>query len=323
MNPIRSLWLLLMPVLLFGLCQPGQASDDYGLDLDFEAEGGRLAGTLFLPAGEGPFPAVIFLAGSGDESYRKGWEGERRSWFWPELQRWFEGRGWAVYIFDKPGVGHSQGDWRREDFGDRKRNALAAVDALSKRAEIDAGRIGLAGHSQGGWVAIKAAAERPKDIGFLITFAGPAIGVRQQIMEDTSNRWICEERRFAGARRAGLGMMLSSVGAIGRLVPVGYLSRIVRYDSAEDLARIEQPMLALFGSNDIMVMPQTNRPRLERHFGRNSGNRQLTIEIIDGLDHFFREGEFCLGGPRPQTFAKSFWNAFEAPEFWEQALRVR
>ena len=290
--------------------------DVEGIDVDFRASGNTLSGTLFLPQGEGPFPAVVFLAGSGDESYRTGWEGESRSWFWPELQAWFAAQGHAVYIFDKPGVGDSEGDWRSEDFGDRANNTLTAVQALASRADIDGSRIGLLGHSQGGWIAVKAAANSVQSVAYVISLAGPAISVRQQIMEDTTNRWHCEELRFQRLRQAGLSMMLSSLSGIGRILPAGYLSGIVRYDPSDDLAKMKQPLLALFSSNDIMVMPETNVTRLERHFGRNSGNRKLVIETIPGLDHFFREGEFCLGGPRPQTFHSGFWEALAAPSFW-------
>jgi uncharacterized protein len=289
------------------------------VDLDFQSTAGTLSGTLFLPPGDGPFPAVIFLAGSGDESYRTGWEGERRSWFWPELQAWFAGRGHAVYIFDKPGIGRSEGDWRKEDFGDRADNALAAVQMLAARPEVDATRIGLLGHSQGGWIAVKAAAQGAKEVAYVVSLAGPATGVREQIIEDTANRWQCDEKRVLGLRRAGLGMMLSGMGALGRIMPAGYLSKIVRYDPADDLAGMQQPMLALFATNDIMVMPETNVPRLEQQFGRDSGNRKLFIETLAGLDHFFRAGEFCLGSPRAQTFAPDFWAAMAAPSFWEIA----
>jgi len=304
---------LLMTLLLVGTGTVRADPDD----LSFRATAGTLSGTLFLPPGEGPFPAVVFLAGSGDESYRAGWEGERRSWFWPELQAWFAERGHAVYIFDKPGIGRSEGDWRKETFDDRADNALAAVQALHARPEIDPGRIGLLGHSQGGWIAVMAAARSPDDVAYVISLAGPAIGVRQQIIEDTANRWQCDERRVQGLRRAGLGMMLSGMGGIGRIMPAGYLSRIVRYDPAEDLARMHQPMLALFASNDIMVMPETNIPRLEQYFGRASGNRQLVVEVLPGLDHFFRQGAFCLGEARPQSFDATFWAVLESPEFWQ------
>jgi uncharacterized protein len=310
---VPGLCLLLVTLLAFA----GKATAET-IELDFTSHAGVLSGTLFLPPGEGPFPAVVFLAGSGDESYRSGWEGERRSWFWPELQAWFAERGHAVYIFDKPGIGRSQGDWRKEDFADRADNALAAVDALASRPEIQPGAIGLLGHSQGGWIAVKAAASSPHTVAHVISLAGPAIGVRQQIIEDTANRWQCDERRALGLRRAGLGMMLSGMGVLGRVVPAGYLSGIVRYDPVEDLARMEQPMLALFAGNDIMVMPETNVARLKQYFGRDSGNRQLLVETLPGLDHFFREGEFCLGQTRPQRFAAEFWQGLAAPDFWRQ-----
>ncbi len=310
----RLLDALLVTALFLGV---GQAMAE-PVDLDFRASAGTLSGSLFPPAGEGPFPAVIFLAGSGDESYRTGWEGERRSWFWPELQAWFAERGHAVYIFDKPGIGRSEGNWRKESFDDRASNALAAVDMLRSQQDIDAAQIGLLGHSQGGWIAVKAAASAPESVAYVISLAGPAISVRQQIIEDTANRWQCDQRRAQGLRRTGLGMLLSSMGTAGRVIPVGYLSRIVRYDPAGDLARMQQPLLALFASNDIMVMPETNIPRLQEFFGRDSGNRQLFIETLPGLDHFFRAGEFCLGPPRPQTFDPQFWEALAAPGFWQQ-----
>ncbi len=304
-------------VLLFALAVSGGPVLADAIELDFDASAGTLSGSLFLPPGEGPHPAVVFLAGSGDESYRTGWEGERRSWFWPELQAWFAGRGYAVYIFDKPGIGRSAGDWRKEDFGDRADNALAAVRMLGARSGIDAARIGLLGHSQGGWIAVKAAARASDEVAWVISLAGPAIGVREQIIEDTANRWQCDERRALGLRRAGLGMMLSGMGALGRVVPAGYLSRIVRYDPADDLAAMQQPMLALFADNDIMVMPETNVPRLEQHFGRDSGNPHRVVKKIPGLDHFFRAGSFCLDSPRPQSFDPDFWAALDAPAFWE------
>ncbi len=320
-NACNTGWAMVFLVFML-LTSVGQAAT-LTVDLDFESSAGTLSGTLFLPPGEGPFPAVVFLAGSGDESYRTGWEGERRSWFWPELQAWFAERGHAVFIFDKPGIGRSEGDWRKESFDDRANNALAAVRALHSRPEIEPGRIGLLGHSQGGWIAVSAAARGPDDVAYVISLAGPAIGVRQQIIEDTANRWQCEERRVQGLRRAGLGMMLSGMGGLGRIMPAGYLSRIVRYDPAEDLARMQQPMLALFASNDIMVMPETNIPRLHQYFGRDSANRQLVVETLPGLDHFFRQGAFCLGEARPQSFDATFWEVLEVPEFWRHVASVR
>ncbi|MCC5870481.1 MAG: alpha/beta fold hydrolase [Gammaproteobacteria bacterium] len=315
---------LTVPAVLFSLLilvtrpLPADTESPRALDLDFEAAAGRLSGTLFLPAGDGPFPAVVFIEGSGDSSYREGWKaGERRPWFWPELQTWFEQRGHAVYLHDKPGVGRSEGDWRGEDFNDRADNVIAALRAVAAYPAIDPARIGVLGHSQGGWIGVIAASRWPDEVAYVVSLAGPAIGVRQQIIEDTTNRWQCDGRRLLGLRRAGLGAMLSTLGAAGRVLPAGYLARIVRYDPAEDLARIERPMLALFAGNDIMVMPESNIAPLERHFGRISGNRQLIVASVEGVDHFFREGAFCLGGPRPQSFAPGFWEAMETPAFWQ------
>lgn len=315
-SAIRGLCAAVLLCLSIAVSPGAKALDTGAVSLDFEAKAGTLSGSLFLPPGEGPFPAVIFLAGSGDNSYREGWEGENRPFFWPQLQQWFSARGYAVYLFDKPGVGRSAGDWRHESFADRADNSLAAARAVAAHPDIDGQRTGLLGHSQGGWIAVSAAAADAESVAFVISLAGPATDVRQQIVEDTVNRWRCDDKGFLALRQAGLGGMLSGLGAIGRVLPAGYLSRIVHYDPADDLARMEQPMLALFATNDIMVMPETNIPRLEHHFGRESGNTQLVVASINGLDHFFRYGAFCLDAPRPANFAPEFWQALDSSEFW-------
>jgi uncharacterized protein len=127
----------------------------------------KLAGTLVEPFGKGPFPAVVLLQGSG-----------------PEV-RWGTSRfiadrlalaGVAALIFDKRGSGDSGGDWKTADYDDLARDALAGVALVGARPEIDAARVGLHGHSQGGFVAVRAAGLAPKRVAFVVaedTVAGP------------------------------------------------------------------------------------------------------------------------------------------------------
>ena len=120
-----------------------------------------LAGTLTLPPGDGPHPAVIFIHGSGPDS-RENYR------FYADL---FARHGIATLIYDKRGVGASTGDWRRVHLRDLAEDALAGVRTLKSRRDIDPHKIGLWGGSNGGWVA-PLAASLSHDVAFIITVAG-------------------------------------------------------------------------------------------------------------------------------------------------------
>ena len=109
--------------------------------------GPQLAGTLNVPLGRGPFPAVVWVHGAG-ESARLPYDGA------PLVQALVDS-GIAVLSYDKRGVGESVGECCPGDYG--QFNLLAAdvdgaVAALRSRPEIDPSRIGLLGASQAGWV---------------------------------------------------------------------------------------------------------------------------------------------------------------------------
>lgn len=135
--------------------------------VSFANGGVRLAGTLVEPKGKGPFPAMVLLQGSGPESR---WGTNR--FIADRLAR----HGIAALIYDKRGSGESGGDWKTADYDDLARDALAGIALLQRRPEIDARRVGLHGHSQGGIVAADAIRLAPARIGFVVaedTVAGP------------------------------------------------------------------------------------------------------------------------------------------------------
>ncbi len=99
----------------------------------------RLSGSLLSPAGPGPHPAFVAIQGSGDASYRDAWSLEFFP-FWKDIAEFLVDRGYAVLLFDKPGVNASTGDWRRQSFHDRAEEVLSAVRYLAARDDIDASR---------------------------------------------------------------------------------------------------------------------------------------------------------------------------------------
>ena len=117
----------------------------------------------------GPHPAVAWVHGSGDTTRA----------YLPDLQALFLRYGVAVLAYDKRGVGQSGGTYPGESptptaIDTLARDAAAAVRFLAGRAEIDRTRVGLAGHSQAGWI-IPLAASREPAARFAVIFSGPAV----------------------------------------------------------------------------------------------------------------------------------------------------
>jgi pimeloyl-ACP methyl ester carboxylesterase len=146
----------------------------------FPTRGATLAGTLLLPNGRGPHPAVVCVHGSGRQTRNGNAAGMRL------VADHFARHGVAVLIYDKRGAGESSGDWSTEAFEDLAGDVTAAVDTLKRRKEIDATKIGLWGISQAGWIMPMAAA-RSKDIAFIICVSGAGCGstVAQQVLYST------------------------------------------------------------------------------------------------------------------------------------------
>src|SRR6266849_3057218 len=122
-----------------------------------------LAGTLLIPPTTGMHPAVILIHGSSTPS-----RNDFR--FYGDL---FVRRGIAALIYDKR-AGADLSGASRVDLRDLAADALAGVELLKKRDDIDSQQVGLWGHSEGGWV-VPIAAAQSKDIAFVISFSGPGV----------------------------------------------------------------------------------------------------------------------------------------------------
>jgi pimeloyl-ACP methyl ester carboxylesterase len=110
-----------------------------------------LAGNLFTPAGTGPFPAVVMIHGSGDSDRRLG-----------PFATFFLKQGFAVLAYDKRGVGRSEGSWRAANLSVLAEDALAGVEYLKTRPEVDAKRLGFIGFSLSAKAALYVAAFAPE-----------------------------------------------------------------------------------------------------------------------------------------------------------------
>lgn len=128
--------------------------------VSFKSRDITLHGTLYKPKGEGPFPALVFVHGSGPETRKNS----------SYSAKWLASIGYVALTYDKRGTGKSDGEekeWNRFSFEDLAGDVTAAVRFLSELSFVDTGKIGLHASSQGGWVA-PLAASKTRLISFMV-----------------------------------------------------------------------------------------------------------------------------------------------------------
>lgn len=134
-----------------------------------------LAGTLTLPEGSGPFPAVILISGSGPQDRDETLQGHKP---FLVLADHLTKAGIAVLRYDDRGVGGSNGYHALATTADFTGDALAAFEYLRTRPEIIPNKIGMIGHSEGGLIAPLAASKEPA-ISWIVLLAGPGVNGEQ------------------------------------------------------------------------------------------------------------------------------------------------
>jgi pimeloyl-ACP methyl ester carboxylesterase len=154
----------------------------------------RLAGTLTLPLSPGPFPAVVLCTGSGPQDRNENLFGHKP---FLVLADHLTRLGIAVLRVDDRGVGKSTGNFIKATSADFAADALAAVEYLMTRREIDPGKIGLLGHCEGGLIAPMVAAQS-RDVAFVVMMAGPGLKGDQVALgaagADLEGGWVNSEQ---------------------------------------------------------------------------------------------------------------------------------
>ena len=288
-------------------------------ELHFSNGDVTLVGTLVLPPGDGPHPAIVIAHGSGDAV--------RDDPFAHLLAR----RGFAFFRYDKRGVGASGGDWHTASFDDLADDVVAALRCLATRPDIDSKRMGIWGWSQGGWIA-PLAATRTEDVAFLVLQVPPAVSPEEQEIDRVEN-----ELRVDGFPQSEINQAAEFMRRKAAYARTGtdwsefkaYLKRsaesawfpyagspmekdswawtffrlINDYDPVPVLERIRCPVLALFGEMDRNILPGINAPILEAAL-RRAGNRRVTVKVFPHANHGLFE---CRsGGPKELPLVRRY-----------------
>jgi hypothetical protein len=294
------------------------------------ADGTTLAGTLTIPEGTGPFPAVVMITGSGPQDRDESVFGHRP---FLVIADHLTRRGIAVLRADDRGIGGSKGSVAQATADDSVGDVLAGVALLRTLPEIDAAHVGVIGHSEGGIIGPMASA-RSGDVAFVVMLAGTGLKGRDILTLQSSAIYraagIDEERiaRAAAAHRTLMDLAERGAtrdelaGAIRDLMRVQmeitgtppmndeqlatvvgqqleslqtrWFRSFLTLDPREALRRVKAPVLALNGSLDVQVPPKENLAEIQAALAL-AGNTDVTIRELPGLNHLFQHAG--TGGP--------------------------
>lgn len=296
-------------------------------DVRFEnkADQVTLAGTLTLPPKTGKYPAAILISGSGgqdrDESLL-----EHKPFL--VLSDHLTRAGFAVLRFDDRGIGESTGDHAAADSRDFARDVEAGVDFLKNHSEIEASKIGLIGHSEGGLIAPMVAAERD-DVAFIVLLAGPGVNGREIVLNQVGliaaaeagsaaeiqvNREVLTatfdllttektddeiktalrarydefRQKLPAEKRTELSDTVLESSLTPMLTP--WFRFFLVYEPQPTLARVRCPVLALNGALDLQVDPKLNLPPIEAGL-KAGGNPDFTVRELPQLNHLFQSAK--------------------------------
>ncbi len=295
--------LLIIPLFLPCLACTARIDVPYRTELiAFRSGDFKVVGELRIPEGEGRHPLVIMVHGDGPATrgaLAKPKEAILRA-------------GYATLLWDKPGSGESTGSLSRDRrLAERAAILGDAIEFMKKHRAIDAGRIGLWGVSQAGYV-MPLALERTKDIRFMICVGCPGTNgidqtaylIRRQLAfagmpEDEAKRMEAHFRGLYSARnhpeylRHAKPLYDHPAQRTLGFVSALWTESEWKPHSPEDegffdpmgiIEATDIPILALFGEKDMQVDPAQGVAAYTRALGR-AANPASRVKLISGADH--------------------------------------
>ncbi len=282
----------------------------------------KLAGTLTLPLNGKNCPAVVLITGTGAQDRDETILGHKP---FAVIADYLTRHGIVVLRVDDRGVGGSEGDILSSTSQELATDALAGVDFLKNRKEINPKEIGLIGHSEGGLIAPMAATSS-SDVAFIVLLAAPGIAGEQVLYEQNDlslkaeglpdfsiqqNKMVqklmfdvlrnepdadkaAEQLRTKLTQGMYAGMndgMKKQVDDQIAYVNSRWFRYFLTYDPQPTLAKVKCPVLALNGAKDVQV-PASNLSKIYEAI-TSGGNGQVDTLRFEAHNHLFQP---CTSG---------------------------
>jgi uncharacterized protein len=283
------------------------------------SDGVKLAGTLTLPKTKGPFPAVVLLHGSAPLDRDSAMFGHKFFLVWAD---YLTQQGIAVLRFDKRSAGKSTGSYETANIEDFAGDAIAAVNYLKTRKQID--QIGLVGISEGGMTAALAAS-RSNDVAFMVSASGSFVswkdllatqgalfmrtdGVSEEIIDHNrkllSQLFTIEETEknpeqrlretitssrnaLTPEQRQVLEFYYGSIEDQVKFWNAKWFRYYFTYDQVATLKQLKIPLLALYGSLDTFVPSEPNRAAMIKAL-QEVNHQDYTVVELPMLNHLLQ-----------------------------------
>ena len=302
----------------------------------------ELAGTLTIPEGKGPFPAVVMVTGSGQQNRDEALMGHKP---FLVIADYLTRHGIAVLRYDDRGTAKSKGVFATSTTYDFADDAEAGLTWLKKQPLIDQKHVGIAGHSEGGLIA-PIVASRNKMVNFIILIAGPGINGEDIIMSqseiisqksgvnaDEIKKSLTLNKEFfdivkkepddAKAKEACRKLLEDALNNEKSLSDTEKNAQIKAMDSKIDpivspwfrtflvlepkdyLTKTKCPVLALNGTKDVQVPYKEDLEAIDKYL-KIAGNKHYTIMKIESVNHLFQHADTGLPteyGNIEETFA--------------------
>lgn len=282
-----------------------------------------LAGTLTIPEGKGPFPAVILITGSGAQNRDEAIMGHKP---FLVIADWLSKNGIAVLRYDDRGVGKSQGNYATANSADLATDAEAAYLFLKSNPKINPSAIGLMGHSEGGLIAPIVAASNP-GVAFILSLAGPGVSGEQILLRQKADiqrlsgvsdaeiqKGTAENKKlFAILKKEGDNVKaeakvletyrkiltdkklppqdiesgVSQIKATFGAPTYPWYRYFIMTDPAKFWKMVKCPVLAINGDKDLQVSADLNLPAIELALKSGKNINVKTVKL-PGLNHLFQ-----------------------------------
>lgn len=301
-------------------------------EVTFNSTGGAvLVGTLTYPSIGENFSAVVMVTGSGPQNRNEEILGHKP---FLVIADYLTRNGIAVLRYDDRGTHASKGDYSKATTLDNADDAMAGINFLKTKSQINPKKIGIIGHSEGGIVAPICAAKN-KDVAFIIMLAGPGVSGDQILLaqseliakaekmnEDSikmdielsekiytvikkvkSNEKATEKIRklMTDALPDSLKKDLKTSFLIGQQIATlesPWMRFFITFDPQTCLKKTKCPVLALIGEKDLQVPAEQNIPAIEKALIK-AKNKDYTVKKLPGLNHLFQH---CTTGS-PKEYA--------------------
>jgi len=240
-----------------------------------------ISGSLFLPAGEGTFPAIILLHGSGAAEQH----------FYRIFADLFARNGIAALIYDKRGHGATTGQPEDTTLQNLATDARTGIQFLAQHDRIDAEQIGIWGFSQGGRILPMVAAKND-DVAFVIAVSAPGMST------NTLDLWRQDQKQQeVGTSKLKRFLTLK-------------MSQFSWRDSSEDKninpttywRQNQQPTLLIYGSKDSVVPPDDSAEAILTAL-EQAGNTAVFLSLTPTANH-----DIMLTETAVPTFDPDYFN---------------